>query len=146
MEYACFFLDEKYSTEHILMKKIELEKYVTAQIGLPTLNDILKELEKPGRDPRTVAKVFEFSKDIRKIEDLKAGMVLPGIITNITKFGVFVDVGIKENGLVHVSEIADRFITDPTQEVSLNQHVKVRVISIDRDRKRIALSMRNILD
>ena len=129
-----------------LLKKVELEKYVTAQIGIPTLNDIVKELEKPGRDPRTVAKVFEFSKDIRKIEDLKAGMVLPGIITNITKFGVFVDVGIKENGLVHVSEIADRFITDPTQEVTLNQHVKVRVLSVDRERKRVALSMRNILD
>lgn len=127
-----------------LLQKINLEQYVSVMAGLPTLKDILSELEKPGRDPRTVAKVFEFSKEISKIADLKENMVLPGIVTNITKFGVFVDVGIKENGLVHVSEIADKFISDPTGEVNLNQHVKVRVISVDISRKRIALSMRNI--
>lgn len=128
------------------IQAIDPEKYVSPKVGLPTLKDILTELEKPGRDPRTVAKVFEFSKEISKINDLKPNMVLPGIVTNITKFGVFVDVGIKENGLVHVSEIADKFISDPTGEVDLNQHVKVRVLSVDVARKRIALSMRNVVD
>lgn len=128
------------------IQAIDPEKYISPKVGLPTLKDILTELEKPGRDPRTVAKVFEFSKEISKINDLKPNMVLPGIVTNITKFGVFVDVGIKENGLVHVSEIADKYISDPTGEVELNQHVKVRVLGVDVARKRVSLSMRNVLE
>lgn len=127
-----------------LLKGIRLEKFCTGSIGLPTLQDILAELEKPGRDPRKSAKVFSFDETIRSITDLKAGMILPGVITNITKFGAFVDLGIKENGLVHVSEIADKFIDDPTTEVSLQQHVKVSVLSVDMQRKRIALSMKQV--
>lgn len=124
------------------IQKISLDRFCTGSIGLPTLKDIVAELEKPGRDPRKAAKVFEFDKNIRSINDLKEGLLLPGIITNITKFGAFVDVGIKENGLVHVSEIADKFVDDPTTEVALHQHVKVTVLSVDKVRKRIALSMK----
>lgn len=127
-----------------LKKKLELEKYMTDNIGLPTLTDIMEELDKPGRDPRQTIKVFEFDPNVKKLEDLKEGMVLPGIVTNITAFGCFVDVGIKENGLVHISEMADRFITDPTQIVSMHQHVKVKVQSVDLVRKRVQLSMKGL--
>ena len=127
-----------------LLAVLNPEQFVTGSIGIPTITDIIKELEKPGRDPRKQIKVFEFDKDIRKITDLKEGMVLPGIISNVTKFGAFVDIGIKENGLVHISELADKFVSDPTTEVSLHQQVYVRVLSIDKDRKRIALSMKNV--
>ena len=106
------------------------------------MNDILQELEKPGRDPRTKVQVLEFDPNIRTINDVKEGMVLPGIVTNITNFGCFVDFGIKENGLVHISELADRFVSNPTEVVSLHQYVKVRVLSVDMDRKRIQLSMK----
>lgn len=122
-----------------LRSKISLEKYITPTVGLPTLNDILKELEKPGRDPRQQIKVFEFYKNVKTLDDLQEGMELPGIVTNITNFGCFVDIGIKENGLIHVSQLADRFVSDPTEIVSMHQHLRVRVLSIDRDRKRIAL-------
>ena len=122
-----------------LRSKISLEKYITPTVGLPTLNDILKELEKPGRDPRQQIKVFEFDKNVQTLDDLQEGMELPGIVTNITNFGCFVDIGIKENGLIHVSQLADRFVSDPTEIVSMHQHLRVRVLSIDRDRKRIAL-------
>ena len=122
-----------------LRSKISLEKYITPTVGLPTLNDILKELEKPGRDPRQQIKVFEFDKNVKTLDDLQEGMELPGIVTNITNFGCFVDIGIKENGLIHVSQLADRFVSDPTEIVSMHQHLRVRVLSIDRDRKRIAL-------
>ena len=111
-------------------------------VGQETLNDILQELEKPGRDPRTKVQVLEFDPNIRTINDVKEGMVLPGIVTNITNFGCFVDFGIKENGLVHISELADRFVSNPTEVVSLHQYVKVRVLSVDMDRKRIQLSMK----
>ena len=124
--------------------KIDLKKYVPDKVGLPTLTDILAELEKPGRDPRQAIKVFEFDKNVKTIDDLKEGMTLPGIVTNITNFGCFVDVGIKENGLVHISQLCREFVSDPTTVVSIHQHVQVKVVSIDRERKRIGMSM--ILD
>lgn len=125
-----------------LRQEVKLENYMTDKVGLPTLRDIMDELEKPGRDHRESIKVFEFDPTIRTIADLKEGMILPGIVTNVTNFGAFVDVGIKENGLVHISEMADRYITNPSEVVSLHQHVEVRVMSIDMDRKRVQLSMK----
>lgn len=127
-----------------LRDKINPEKYVTATVGLPTLNDILRELDKPGRDPRQQIQVFEFDKNVRTLDDLREGMELNGIVTNVTNFGCFVDIGIKENGLVHISQLADRFVTDPTTVVALHQHVRVRVLSIDCERKRIQLTMKGI--
>lgn len=125
-----------------LIGTIDINRYKTEKVGKETLTDILQELEKPGRDPRTKVQVLEFDPNIRAINDLKEGMILPGIVTNITNFGCFVDVGIKENGLVHISELADRFVSNPTDVVSLHQHVKVRVLSVDLERKRIQLSMK----
>ncbi len=122
--------------------KIDLKRYISGNIGLPTLQDILQELSKPGRDPRTIIQVFEFSREVFKIEDVKQGMVLPGIVTNITNFGCFVDIGVKQDGLVHISELADRYIKDPNEIVKLNQHVKVKVLNVDAVRKRIQLSMK----
>ena len=127
-----------------LVSKIDFQKYVTAEIGLPTLNDIKKELLKPGRDPRKPIKVFEFADGIFNIQDLQEGMILPGIVNNITKFGAFVDVGIKESGLIHVSEMADRFISDPNEIVKLHEHVQVRVKEVDVSRKRIQLSLKGV--
>jgi len=124
-------------------QKIDLKRYVKADIGLPTLQDIMKELEKPGLDPRGAAKPFEFG-NVRSIEDLSEGMILPGIITNITAFGAFVDIGIKDSGLVHVSQMADKFIKNPSEVVTLNQQVTVRVVEVDMKRKRVALSMRGV--
>ncbi len=125
-----------------LKKKLDLKKYVTDKVGMPTLLDIMEELDKPGRDPRQTIQVFSFDPTIKTIEDLREGQVLPGIVTNITNFGCFVDVGVKENGLVHISELADRFVSDPTEVVSIHQHVTVRVLSVDLGRKRIQLSMK----
>ncbi len=127
-----------------LQKQVSWAAYVTDQIGLPTLEDIRKELAKPGRDPRSEIKVFEFAPGIYKVEDLEVGMVLPGIVTNITKFGAFVDVGVKQDGLVHVSQLADRFISDPSEIVKLHQHVHVKVIELDLQRKRIQLSLKQV--
>ena len=127
-----------------LREKIDLNNYITDTIGRETLTDILEELEKPGRDPRSKVETFEFNPDVKKITDLKEGMVLPGIVTNITNFGCFVDVGIKENGLVHISELANRFVSNPTEVVSLHQYVKVKVLSVDTDRKRIQLSIKAV--
>ena len=124
-----------------LRSKIDIKKYVSDKVGLPTLTDIMAELEKPGRDPRQAIQVFEFDKNVKTIDDLKEGMTLPGIVTNITNFGCFVDVGIKENGLVHVSQLCRQFVSDPTTVVSIHQHVQVKVVSIDRERKRIGLTM-----
>lgn len=124
-----------------LRGKITISDYITPTVGLPTLQDILQELDKPGRDPRKSIKVFEFDKNVRTIADLREGMILPGIVGNITNFGAFVDIGIKENGLVHLSQLAERFISDPTEVVSIHQHVMVRVMSVDAGRKRIQLSM-----
>lgn len=127
-----------------LHSKIDLKKYITDTVGLPTLTDILQELDKPGRDPRQKIQVFEFDKNVRTLDDLQEGMELPGIVTNITNFGYFVDIGIKENGLVHVSQLADRFVSDPTEVVRIHQHVRVKVLSIDRERKRIQLTMKGL--
>ncbi|HEY5589623.1 MAG TPA: Tex family protein [Paludibacter sp.] len=124
-----------------LKKSIDLQKYITAKVGLPTLNDILQELDKPGRDPRSGIQVFEFDANVKTIGDLRSGMELPGIVTNITNFGAFVDVGIKENGLIHVSNMADRYISNPAEVVSVHQHVKVRVIEVDIERKRVQLKL-----
>jgi protein Tex len=122
---------------------IDLKKYVKGDVGLPTLQDILKELEKPGLDPRGSAKAFEFG-NVRSLEDLHEGMILPGIVTNITNFGAFVDIGVKDSGLVHVSQLADKFVRNPMEVVTLGQQVMVRVVEIDHHRKRVALSMKGI--
>lgn len=127
-----------------LRGKIDLKKYVTDTVGLPTLTDILQELDKPGRDPRQKIQVFEFDKNVRTLDDLQEGMELPGIVTNITNFGCFVDIGIKENGLVHVSQLADRFVSNPADVVRIHQHVRVKVMSIDHERKRIQLTMKGL--
>ena len=127
-----------------LREKIDLNKYVTAEVGLPTLTDIRNELEKPGRDPRGETEVFHFDESVHTIDDLQAGMVLPGIVTNISAFGAFVDVGVHKDGLVHISEMADRRVNSPQEVVKLHQHVKVRVVDIDRARGRIQLSLRHV--
>ena len=129
-----------------LASSIELSRYVNKEVGLPTLTDIMAELAKPGRDPRSGIKHFEFADGIYSMSDLIPGMVLPGIITNITRFGAFVDVGIKQDGLVHISELADKFVSDPAESVKLQQHVKVRVVEVDIPRKRIAFSMKGLLN
>lgn len=125
-----------------LIAKINPKDYVEQDFGLETINDILKELEKPGRDPRKTFEAFEFDKDIRSIEDLKPGMELNGIVTNITAFGAFVDIGVHQDGLVHISQMADHYIKDPNEVVRLNQHVRAKVLSVDVDRNRISLTMR----
>lgn len=125
-----------------LRDRIQLARYVSGDVGLPTLQDILQELDKPGRDPREVLEEFTFDQRVRTLEDLQEGMVLNGIVTNITAFGCFVDIGIKENGLVHLSQMADRYVNDPYQVVSIHQHVRVKVIGIDHHRRRIQLSMK----
>ena len=127
-----------------LRKRIRIEDYVSDTVGIPTLTDIMQELDKPGRDPRQKIQVFEFDKNVRIIDDLQEGMELPGIVTNITNFGCFVDIGIKENGLVHISQLSDQFVSDPTSVVSIHQHVRVKVLSIDRERKRIQLTMKGM--
>lgn len=127
-----------------LRGKIKIEKYVSETVGLPTLNDIMKELDKPGRDPRQKIQVFEFDKNVKTLDDLREGMELPGIVTNITNFGCFVDIGIKENGLVHISQLADKFVSDPTSVVSIHQHVRVKVMGIDHERKRVQLTMKGM--
>lgn len=127
-----------------LRSQIDIKNYVTDTVGLPTLTDILQELDKPGRDPRQKIQVFEFDKNVQTIDDLQEGMELPGIINNITNFGCFVDIGIKENGLAHISQLADKFVSDPTTVVSMHQHVRVRVLSIDHERKRIQLTMKGL--
>ncbi len=127
-----------------LRKQIIAQKYVTAEKGIHTLQDILKELEKPGLDPREKLTVFEFDSTVKKIDDLHEGMLLPGIITNITAFGAFVDIGVKQDGLVHISQMSNKYITDPNEAVKLHQHVKVKVVEVDIARKRIALTMKTV--
>ena len=127
-----------------LRLRIRPERYLTDTVGMPTLKDILQELDKPGRDPRGPIKVFEFDPNVRTMDDLREGMELPGIVGNITNFGAFVDIGIKENGLIHRSQLADRYVSDPGEVVSIHQHVRVRVLSIDTERKRINLTMRGV--
>jgi len=126
-----------------LRKKIKLENYVTDTVGLPTLNDIVAELAKPGRDPRQKFEAFSFAEGVNKPEDLRPGMKLPGIVTNVTAFGAFVDVGVHQDGLVHVSQLADNFVKDPGEVVKVSQRVTVTVTEVDLARKRIALSMRS---
>ena len=132
-------INNKGTREHI-----DIKQYVTADVGLPTLTDIMKELEKPGRDPREQIEAFEFDPNVQTIEDLHEGMELPGIVTNITNFGAFVDIGVHQDGLVHVSQLANKYVSDPTKIVHLHQHVRVRVIAVDLRRQRISLSMRGI--
>ncbi|MBR5147039.1 MAG: helix-hairpin-helix domain-containing protein, partial [Bacteroidales bacterium] len=128
-----------------LISKINPKEFIDNDFGIETINDIISELEKPGRDPRKTFEVFEFNKDIRTINDLKAGMQLVGIVTNITAFGCFVDLGVHQDGLVHISQMSDQFIKDPNEIVKLNQKVKVTVTEVDVERKRISLSMKNIV-
>lgn len=125
-----------------LRNKIDLNKYVTSDCGLPTLNDIMLELDKPGRDPRTKIKVFAFDSSVKTIDDIKENMILPGVITNITNFGCFVDIGVHEKGLVHISQLADKYVSDPNDVVSLHQQVQVKVIQVDKERKRISLTLK----
>jgi len=127
-----------------LRKKINLQEFITEKAGLPTLNDIMQELAKPGRDPRQKFDFFEFDKNVHDIKDLLPGMELPGIVTNITAFGAFVDIGVHQDGLVHISQMANRYISNPNEVVMLNQKVKVKVVSVDADRKRIQLSMKDV--
>ena len=124
-----------------LLAQIDLKKYCTELIGLPTLNDIIHELEKPGLDPREKARVFTFDQNLKNIDDLREGQLLPGIINNITNFGCFVDIGIKENGLIHVSNLSDTFVKDVNAIVNLHQQVIVKVLEVDKIRKRIQLSL-----
>ena len=125
-------------------KAIDIKKYVTEEVGIPTLTDIMNELEKPGRDPRAEIETFEFDPNVHTPEDLVSGMVLPGIVTNLTKFGAFVDIGVHQDGLIHISQMADKYISDPSEVLHLHQHVKVRVVEVDRKRNRIGLSLRGI--
>lgn len=141
--------DHKTTVEELIRNKalresIDLKQYVTDDCGLPTLTDIMSELDKPGRDPRKAIEVFSFAPDVETIDDLKPGMILPGIVSNITNFGCFVDIGVHEKGLVHISEMADRYVSDPNTVVTLHQQLKVRVLSVDKARNRIALSLKNI--
>ena len=124
-------------------KEIKLEKYVTPVTGLPTLKDIIDELAKPGRDPRSKIRQFSFA-DIHDMEDLVEGMVVPGIVTNVTKFGAFVDIGIKQDGLVHISNLSKTYVSDPSTVVKMHQHVMVKVLAVDIERKRIQLSMKDV--
>jgi protein Tex len=140
-DLGCTLKDLMTSSE--LRKKLDLKKYVTATVGLPTLTDILSELEKPGRDPREKFEVFSFEEGIHEIKDLKIGMSLPGIVTNVTNFGAFVDIGVHQDGLVHISHLSDRFVKDPNEVVAVQQKVKVTVLEVDAARKRIALSLKS---
>ncbi len=140
-DLGCSMKDLMTSAE--LRKKLDLKKYVTDTVGLPTLTDILSELEKPGRDPREKFEVFSFEEGVNEIKDLKVGMVLPGIVTNVTNFGAFVDIGVHQDGLVHISHLSDRFVKDPNQVVAVQQKVKVTVMEVDVPRKRIALSLKS---
>lgn len=123
-------------------RSIDISRYVSDEVGLPTLQDIMSELEKPGLDPRGVAEQFSFDSSVKELEDVHVGMVLPGIVTNITNFGCFVDVGVHTQGLVHVSQLADRFVKDPNEVVVLHQHVTVKVMEVDLRRRRMSLTMR----
>jgi uncharacterized protein len=140
----CTVVDLLHDAE--LRNKIDLEPYRNAQTGLPTLRDIMAELAKPGRDPRASFKPFAFDEDVQAVKDLRPGMQLPGIITNITAFGAFVDIGVHQDGLVHISEMADKFVKDPSQVVNVHQQVMVTVLDVDVERNRIGLSMKRSSD
>ena len=127
-----------------LREKVDLKRYVTGDAGMPTLTDIMTELAKPGRDPRGAIRVFEFSQEIQSIEDVQVGMVLPCIVTNVTAFGAFVDIGIHEHGLIHVSQMGDKYVSDPSKVLKVHQQLEARVISVDLDRRRIGLSLKGL--
>ena len=127
-----------------LRQQVDIRRYVTDTIGIPTLTDIMQELEKPGRDPREQLEAFEFDPNVKEVDDLVEGMILPGIVTNITNFGAFVDIGVHQDGLVHVSQLANKFVKDPNDVIHLHQHVKVKVLQVDRRRNRISLTMKGI--
>tara|TARA_B100000787_G_C16121685_1_gene262999 strand:- start:272 stop:931 length:660 start_codon:yes stop_codon:yes gene_type:complete len=127
-----------------ILQTLNAEDFVTEKTGIETISFILMELEKPNRDPRETAKIFQFRKDIKTINDLKVGDIVPGIVSNVTGFGAFVDIGIKENGLLHLSEMADKYVSDPNDIVSMNQTIEAKVKSIDLERKRIALSLKGV--
>jgi len=124
-----------------LVRDLNIEKYITDDVGEPTLNDLVKELVKPSRDPRKIARVFEFDKRLRSLADVEIGMEITGIVNNVTNFGAFVDIGIKENGLIHISNLADDYVSNPADIVSVHQHVNTKVISVDAGRKRIGLKL-----
>jgi uncharacterized protein len=140
-DLGCSVLDLMHDEK--LRERIDLGKYVSEKVGLPTLNDILSELSKPGRDPREQFETFRFAEGVEKIEDVKPGMKLPGIVTNITAFGVFVDIGVHQDGLVHISELSNRFVKNPAEVVKVHQKVVVTVLGVDLERKRISLSMKS---
>ncbi len=140
-DLGCSVLD--LMRDELLREKIDLGNYVSEKVGLPTLKDILAELSKPGRDPREQFEAFHFTEGVEKIEDVKPGMKLPGIVTNITAFGVFVDIGVHQDGLVHISELSNRFVKNPAEVVKVHQQVSVTVLEVDLTRKRISLSMRD---
>ena len=127
-----------------LRSRLHIEDFVSDDCGMPTLQDILKELEKPGLDPRAKFEVFEFDKNVTRFEDVREGMVLPGIVTNITAFGAFVDIGVHQDGLVHVSQMANRRVNDPSEVVHLHQHLKVKVLEVDARRHRISLTLKGV--
>ena len=127
-----------------LRRQVDIRNYVTASVGIPTLTDIMQELEKPGRDPREQLEAFEFDPNVKEVDDLVEGMILPGIVTNITNFGAFVDIGVHQDGLVHVSQLANKYVKDPNDVIHLHQHVKVKVLQVDRRRNRISLTMKGI--
>ena len=127
-----------------LRQQVDIRRYVSDTVGIPTLTDIMKELEKPGRDPREQLEAFEFDPNIKEVDDLVEGMILPGIITNITNFGAFVDIGVHQDGLVHISQLTNRYVKDPNDVVHLHQHVRVKVLQVDRRRNRISLTMKGI--
>ena len=126
------------------MAGLDLTPYITPDTGLPTLEDIVRELAAPGRDPRQPFQAFSFDDTVREISDLRPGMTLPGIVTNVTAFGAFVDLGVHQDGLIHISQLADRFVRDPSEVVKVRQQVTVRVLEIDRKRGRISLSLRDV--
>ncbi|HDO23390.1 MAG TPA: S1 RNA-binding domain-containing protein, partial [Nitrospirae bacterium] len=132
--------------DEALRNRIDLTEYITDKVGLPTLNDILKELAKPGRDPRERFETFSFAEGVEKIEDVQPGMKLPGVVTNITAFGAFVDIGVHQDGLVHISQFSDRFVKNPNEVVKVHQKVNVTVLSVDLKRKRISLSLKKHLE
>jgi len=139
-ELGCSVLDLMQNNE--LRSRVDLSKYVTENVGMPTLQDIMKELAKPGRDPRESFEAFSFQEGVEKLEDVKPGMRLPGIVTNLTAFGAFVDIGVHQYGLVHISQLADRFVRNPAEVVKVQQKVMVTVLEVDPKRKRIALSLK----
>ena len=135
---------ERFITDAELRKGVKLESYVTDKVGMPTLVDIMEALNKRGLDPREQAKAFSFDPNVHEIEDLSEGMVLPGLVSNITAFGAFVNIGVHQDGLVHISQLADKFVSSPSDVVKLGQQVMVRVIEVDLKRRRISLTMRGV--